>query len=75
MIKTLFYRAILFYQKKSYPRSRGRCKFYPTCSNYALAAINRFGAFKGTLLAIFRLLRCNEFSKGGIDLVPEKKVR
>jgi len=65
----------LFYQKKISSRSSGKCKFYPTCSNYALTAINRFGAFKGVLLAVFRLLRCNEFSKGGVDLVPEKKLK
>lgn len=48
------------------------CKYYPTCSTYALQAIERFGAFRGILLAIWRILRCNPWSMGGIDYVPEK---
>ncbi len=72
-MKSLLIRAILIYQKKISKHSHGKCKFYPTCSNYALAAISRFGALKGSLLALFRLLRCNEFSRGGIDKVPKKK--
>ena len=48
------------------------CKYYPTCSTYAYEAIERFGAFKGTGLAIWRVLRCNPFSKGGVDPVPNK---
>ena len=49
------------------------CKYYPTCSNYAIEAIERFGALKGSLLAAYRILRCNPFSRGGFDPVPEKK--
>lgn len=49
-----------------------KCKFYPTCSNYAKEAITIYGALKGTFLAIKRICRCNPFSKGGIDLVPPK---
>ncbi len=52
--------------------SHSKCKFYPTCSNYAKEAIERFGIFKGGYLTIKRILRCNPFSKGGIDLVPKK---
>lgn len=48
------------------------CKYYPTCSAYAYEAIERFGAVKGTGLAIWRILRCNPFSKGGVDPVPNK---
>jgi len=51
--------------------SHSKCKYYPTCSNYAKEAIEKFGTFKGSILTIKRLLRCNPFSKGGIDLVPE----
>lgn len=50
----------------------GYCKFYPTCSNYAIEAIEIYGAFKGSLLSIWRILRCNPLSKGGYD--PVKKV-
>ncbi len=51
--------------------SHSRCKYYPTCSNYAWEAINEYGALKGTFLSIKRILKCNPFSKGGIDLVPK----
>ena len=49
------------------------CKYYPTCSNYAIKALEIHGAFKGSLLTIWRILRCNPFSKGGVDNVPVKK--
>lgn len=49
-----------------------RCRFYPTCSQYAYTAIERFGFFKGGFLALKRILKCHPFCKGGIDLVPEK---
>lgn len=50
----------------------GGCRFYPTCSEYAMEAIYRHGAFKGTVLAVCRLLRCQPFCEGGIDYVPKK---
>ena len=50
-------------------------RYYPTCSNYGLQAIERFGALKGGLLTLWRILRCNPFSKGGYDPVPEKKEK
>ena len=60
--------------RKLRPRStRGCCKYIPTCSEYGLVAIERFGALKGGLLTVWRILRCNPFSKGGYDPVPEKK--
>ncbi len=43
------------------------CRFYPTCSDYAVDAVSRYGAFRGTLKAIGRVLRCNPFAKPGID--------
>ena len=61
------------YQKLISPLLIQRCRFYPSCSNYALEAIQNHGAFKGTALTGGRLLRCQPFSSGGIDLVPEKK--
>ena len=47
-----------------------RCPYYPTCSCYGLEAIKKHGALKGSLLAGWRILRCNPFSKGGYDPVP-----
>ena len=52
--------------------SHSKCKYYPTCSNYAKEAIEIYGSFKGIFLTIKRILKCNPFSKGGVDLVPPK---
>jgi len=48
------------------------CKYHPTCSEYGYQAIGRFGVFKGGWLTTRRILRCNPWSKGGIDPIPEK---
>lgn len=66
---------IKFYQRRISPLFPPQCKYYPTCSQYAVTAIERFGLFKGGLLAVWRILRCNPFSSGGVDLVPEKKEK
>jgi hypothetical protein len=49
----------------------GACKFYPSCSRYGYEAIARHGAWRGSVLAIKRLLRCRPFTKGGFDPVPD----
>lgn len=49
--------------------SKGTCRFYPTCSMYTVEAVERFGVFKGVGLSLFRILKCNPFSKGGYDPV------
>lgn len=72
-MKNLALRMIRFYRKRISPLFPPRCRFYPTCSQYALTAIERFGLLRGGLLAAWRLLRCNPFFPGGVDLVPEKK--
>lgn len=46
------------------------CKYFPTCSEYAIEALEKHGVLKGGLLAVWRILRCNPFSKGGYDPVP-----
>lgn len=48
------------------------CKYYPTCSDYAIKAITYYGPFKGGIKAIYRILRCNPFSKGGYDDIWKK---
>ncbi len=46
------------------------CRFYPTCSHYGYQAIYKYGVFKGTWMAVWRILRCNPFNPGGYDPVP-----
>lgn len=60
---------IRFYQKKISPIKKPCCRFYPTCSEYAVEAIEKYGALKGSLMAVWRILRCNPFCKGGYDPV------
>ncbi len=73
MISRLMVGAVRLYQKHISPHLGARCRFYPTCSQYAVEAIETHGAFKGFFLALFRILRCNPLFKGGYDPVPEKK--
>ena len=70
-MKKIFIRLIVFYQKYlSALKGGSTCKYIPTCSQYAIEAIEKYGALKGGLLAAWRILRCNPFSKGGFDPVP-----
>ncbi|HNZ62766.1 MAG TPA: membrane protein insertion efficiency factor YidD [Bacillota bacterium] len=64
---------IRFYQRFISSGRPGCCRFDPTCSSYAAEAIRRFGALKGSCLAVWRILRCNPFCRGGYDPVPERK--
>ena len=70
MIKKLLIQLIKLYQKYLSPLKRLHCPYYPTCSNYGLEAIEKYGVIKGGLLAAWRIIRCNPFSKGGYDPVP-----
>ena len=73
IFKNILIKMIRFYQKFLSPLKRyGSCKYYPTCSSYAIEAIEIHGVIVGSLLTIWRILRCNPFSKGGYDPVPQK---
>lgn len=61
---------IKFYQYGISPLTGQNCRFYPTCSNYAVEAIEKYGAVKGTVLAVKRIMRCHPFHAGGFDPVP-----
>ena len=60
---------IRFYQKAISPGLPGSCRFWPTCSDYAIEAIQKYGAFRGLLKAGIRVLKCNPFHPGGYDPV------
>lgn len=67
---------ISFYRKHlSKLKPQPTCKYYPTCSEYGYRVIKSHGWFIGGILAAWRILRCNPFSKGGIDMPPEKKPK
>ncbi|MGN1347903.1 MAG: membrane protein insertion efficiency factor YidD [Acutalibacteraceae bacterium] len=72
-MKKIFLAILRFYRKHISPHFPPMCRYYPTCSTYAVEAIEVHGAFKGGLLALWRLLRCNPLSKGGYDPVPPKR--
>jgi hypothetical protein len=58
---------INLYQNKISIYTSKKCKYYPTCSEYTKQAVDKYGIIKGNVIAFFRILRCNPFSKGGID--------
>jgi len=72
-MKRFFIFLIRFYQKNISPYTRPSCRFVPTCSQYAVEAFEKHGAFKGLFLTAYRILRCNPLCKGGFDPVPEKR--
>ncbi len=74
-MKKLFINLIRFYQKHISAHTAPACRFSPTCSQYAIEALERFGVIKGGLLAVWRILRCNPWGGHGYDPVPEKKKK
>ena len=71
MFKNIFLAIIKFYRKYISHIKTTKSIYYSTCSTYGLHAIEKHGAFKGGILTTWRILRCNHFSKGGFDPVPE----
>lgn len=69
MIKGILTGLIKFYQRWISPLKKPSCRFYPTCSQYAIDAVNRYGAFKGSWLTVKRLSKCHPFHPGGYDPV------
>ncbi len=72
-MKKIMLAAIRFYQRHISPLFPPMCRYYPTCSQYAIDAIKIHGVFRGFFLALFRILRCNVLFPGGYDPVPPKK--
>ena len=70
-MKKILIGLVKIYQKYLPPlKGHSTCIYFPTCSQYAVEAIEKYGALKGGLLAVWRILRCNPFAKGGYDPVP-----
>jgi uncharacterized protein len=65
---------VRFYQRAISPAIPARCKYHPTCSEYAVQAVRRYGVLRGIALAIWRVLRCNPLSHGGVDKVEDQKL-
>lgn len=70
MIRRPFLAMIRFYQRWVSPLFPNTCRYHPSCSQYTYEAIAKYGLLKGTLLGMWRILRCNPYSKGGFDYVP-----
>jgi uncharacterized protein len=74
LLTALLIAPIRLYQRLISPAIGPRCRYYPTCSNYAVQAIRELGPVRGTILAAWRVLRCNPFSHGGIDELSDRKL-
>lgn len=70
-MKRFLLACIRFYRRSISPNKRPCCRYIPTCSEYALIAIQQYGAARGSWLAFRRILRCHPLAKGGYDPVPE----
>ena len=73
-MRALLLAPIRFYQRFISPAIPNRCKYYPSCSQYAVDAIRAHGALRGLVLASWRLLRCNPWSHGGYDPVSAQTL-
>jgi len=72
MSKILIY-IIKLYQKLISPLFGKRCRFYPTCSSYAIQCLKEYGFFYGLYLSVKRILKCHPYNKGGYDPIPKNK--
>lgn len=70
-MKKILIKLVKMYQKIP-GNFHNKCKYIPTCSDYMIEALEEYGSIRGSLLGIKRILKCNPFSKGGIDLVPKR---
>jgi putative membrane protein insertion efficiency factor len=73
-LRSLAIAPIRLYQRALSPAIPQRCKYYPSCSEYAVGAVREYGIVRGLVLAAWRLLRCNPLSNGGIDFVEDQKL-
>jgi putative membrane protein insertion efficiency factor len=69
-VKAIFLKTIRLYQLVISPVLPKACRFYPSCSEYAWQAVNKFGSLKGAVLALKRVFRCHPWGDGGVDQIP-----
>jgi putative membrane protein insertion efficiency factor len=74
MARALVVMPIRLYQRVISPALGPRCKYYPSCSEYAVQAVRSYGVLRGLILAGWRLMRCNPWSTGGVDYVEHQRV-
>jgi putative membrane protein insertion efficiency factor len=74
LLSALLIGPIRLYQRFVSPAFAPRCRYYPTCSEYAVQSIRELGPVRGSILAAWRLLRCNPFSHGGVDEISDRKL-
>ena len=73
-LRSLAIAPVRFYQRAISPALPQRCKYHPSCSQYAVEAFRRYGILRGAVLAAWRVLRCNPWSHGGVDFVENQKL-
>ena len=73
-MRTIASAPVRLYQRAISPVIPARCKYHPSCSEYAVEAIRRYGVLRGVVLAAWRILRCNPWSHGGVDPVEAQKL-
>ena len=74
LVRRLLLGMFSIYHKVVSPMTRQRCNYYPTCSHYAEQAIERYGILRGLVLSSWRIMRCNPWSRGGVDLVESQRL-
>lgn len=74
MARALLIGPIRLYQRLVSPLLGPRCRFHPSCSEYAVQAVRRYGVLRGAVLAVWRVLRCNPWSRGGFDYVEDQAL-
>lgn len=72
-MRNVLIRMVRYYQKRISPSRPARCRFTPTCSQYAIEALEKYGVFKGLAKAVWRVLRCNPFGGSGYDPVDKNE--
>ena len=74
LAREAFLLPVVLYRRLVSPLIPNRCKYYPSCSTYAVQAVRELGIFRGTVVATWRLARCNPWSDGGVDELADRRL-